>query len=193
VGIRDDLARDPPSRRPDDRLVRIRHDDRVLAAKTDARPPIPGEFHASILTQPPAPRITAARRRHTAFVSATQSRRPALSRRLRQPRSPTQNERGRLPNRRPLSEGGRMEPRGFGPNRTLDRPSSSTATEAIKKATRWRPVPPVDLRQRRPVRQSRGCSAAGSRRRFVREPPRGPPPGLGWTASGRPRSRWASL
>ena len=55
----DDVAGDAASGRPDDRLIRIRHDDRVLAAKAHARPPVPGQFHRPILTRPRSPRAYA--------------------------------------------------------------------------------------------------------------------------------------
>ena len=41
----DDVAGDPPAGRADDRLVGVRHDDRVAAAKADAGPSVPGDFH----------------------------------------------------------------------------------------------------------------------------------------------------
>ena len=41
----DDVAGDPAPRRSDDRLEGIGDDDGVLAAKPDAGPPVPGDFH----------------------------------------------------------------------------------------------------------------------------------------------------
>src|SRR5258708_910519 len=41
----DDVATDPASRRPHDRLVRIGHHDRVLTPNPDARSAVPGELH----------------------------------------------------------------------------------------------------------------------------------------------------
>src|SRR3954467_8330811 len=58
--IGDDLAGDPATGRPDDRLIGIGDDDGVLAAEAYARPPVPGQFHGSILAQADAPRRTAA-------------------------------------------------------------------------------------------------------------------------------------
>ena len=46
MGVRDDLAGDPASGRPDDRLIRVRDDDGIAPAEPDARPAVPAEFHA---------------------------------------------------------------------------------------------------------------------------------------------------
>ena len=46
-----------------------------------------------------------------------------------------QKDRERLPNRRSRSEGGRMEPKGFGPNRTVTASRSNERGNPIKKAT----------------------------------------------------------
>src|SRR5262245_15320772 len=51
--------------------------------------------------------------------------------------SDAEKDRERLPNRRSRSEGGRMEPKGFGPNRKVDLPDSKERSTPIKK-----PLPP---------------------------------------------------
>ena len=123
MGVGDDLAGDPASGRPDDRLIGIGHDDGVLAAEADARPPVPSQFHEPILAQSRCTRITAAR------MSRAPARQPGVGKK----------ERGRLPNRRPRSEGGRMEPVGVR-SETNARPTarSTTTGRPIKKAT-WNP------------------------------------------------------
>ena len=170
--VGDDLAGDAPTGRPHDRLIGIRHDDSILAPKPDARPPIPDQFHAPILTQPAAPITRITRRRIADCV------RRAWVAGARRPRAPSERtstsvseerssqrsdgrpgataeswhkERARrLPNRRPARREGGWNPRGFGPNRTLDGPRSRTASHPIKKATLTKLVPPGPRPAREP-------------------------------------------
>src|SRR4029077_12700728 len=68
---RHDVAGDPPSRGPNDRLERIRHHDRILPPQPHARPPVPSQFHPPILTQQPSPRIPTGREREAAPVQSS--------------------------------------------------------------------------------------------------------------------------
>src|SRR5262245_36474425 len=45
MGVRHDLAGDPPAGRPADRLIRVVADDGIPPAETDARPPVPTQLH----------------------------------------------------------------------------------------------------------------------------------------------------
>jgi hypothetical protein len=84
----DDVTGDPAAGGSHDGLVRVRHDDGVPPAQPDARPPEPGDLHPPILARPAARSLV-----------GSQTGPPQ-----------TWKDRRRLPNRRPRSEGGRMEP-----------------------------------------------------------------------------------